>query len=496
MHMSVGARLLSGLVAIIILMAAVGSLAIYNLTRISDLNADIYNREFLGLNSAQGARVAAERLQAQTLLAIVAPKGEAQDLELAHRQEALNAFNGELATLRSLLYSPQTRDLLQQVDTIWARYLPIQNQAIEAAVAGDRTKAETIMIAADHDNYAAVDSLLQQLATEKGKVAKAAVGTVSHTATLGRNLTIGSLFIAIVLALIITLWLRQIADVIRSGTQSLAATTSELLASVTQQEASTTEQAAAVSQTTATIDQVRVTAQQASEKARMVAVMAQEAAQIGAEGLQTVEISVAGMQEVRSRVESIAEQILALSAQTQQVGEIITAVDDIADQSNMLAVNAAIEAARAGEQGRGFAVVAQEVRNLAERSKAATVQVRSILTDIQRATNAAVLATEQGTKGAEDGAKQVDKAGQAIHELAQRIQHAAEAGQQILASSGQQGVGMDQIAAAMSNINQTVTETAAGTRQLQKAAQDMDGLAKRMSILVARSPSASRNGHL
>ena len=97
---------------------------------------------------------------------------------------------------------------------------------------------------------------------------------------------------------------------------------------------------------------------------------------------------------------AIAEHILALSEQTQQIGEIIAAVNDLADQSNLLALNAAIEASRAGEQGRGFAVVAHEIRSLAEQSKAATAQVRTILSDIQRATNAAVMATEQGTKGA------------------------------------------------------------------------------------------------
>jgi len=133
------------------------------------------------------------------------------------------------------------------------------------------------------------------------------------------------------------------------------------------------------------------------------------------------------MQDLRGRVETIAEQILALSEQTQQVGEIISSVEDLADQSNLLAVNAAIEAAKAGEQGRGFAVVAQEVRTLAEKSKAATVQVRTMLTDIQRATNAAVLATEQGTRGADEGARLVEQAGITIRQLDETIRHSAEA---------------------------------------------------------------------
>ena len=95
---------------------------------------------------------------------------------------------------------------------------------------------------------------------------------------------------------------------------------------------------------------------------------------------------------------NIAETILALSEQTQQIGDIIATVNDIADQSNLLALNAAIEAARAGEAGKGFAVVAGEVRSLAEQSRQATAQVKEILGDIQKATNTAVMVTEEGTK--------------------------------------------------------------------------------------------------
>ena len=229
-----------------------------------------------------------------------------------------------------------------------------------------------------------------------------------------------------------------------------------------------------------------MTAEQANQRAQAVAEKSQQATEIAAHGLETVEAVTAGMADIRARVETIAEHTLALSEQTQQVGEIIATVEDLADQSNLLAVNAAIEASRAGEQGRGFAVVAQEVRSLAERSKAATVQVRTILTEIQRATNAAVLATEQGTKRAEEGSKLVEQAGRAIAQLDETIRESAGAAQQIVASTGQVGTGMDQIAAAMTSINQATTETAAGTKQLHKAAENVNELSNRLVDLVGR----------
>jgi len=175
-----------------------------------------------------------------------------------------------------------------------------------------------------------------------------------------------------------------------------------------------------------------------------------------------------------------------LSEHSQAIGEIIATVNDLADQSNLLAVNAAIEAAKAGEQGKGFAVVAQEVRGLAEQSKQATAQVRAILTDIQKATSAAVMATEQGTKAVEAGVKQSADAGQAIRALGDSITESAQAATQIAASSQQQMVGTDQVALAMENIKQASTQNVAGTKQAETAAQNLHDLGQKLKQLVEK----------
>jgi methyl-accepting chemotaxis protein len=195
---------------------------------------------------------------------------------------------------------------------------------------------------------------------------------------------------------------------------------------------------------------------------------------------------VQSMHELRERVEAIARDIMALSEQTQQIGEITASVSDIADQSNLLALNAAIEAAKAGEQGKGFAVVAAEVRNLAEQSKQATSKVRSILGSIQKATNAAVLATEQGSKGVEAGLGLALRAGQVIGQLVEVIQQAAQAAQQIAASAHQQSVGMDQIAQAMGEISQATTQFVAGARQSQTAAEGLKNLTRQLQVSTER----------
>ncbi|MDP1647816.1 MAG: methyl-accepting chemotaxis protein, partial [Rubrivivax sp.] len=158
-----------------------------------------------------------------------------------------------------------------------------------------------------------------------------------------------------------------------------------------------------------------------------------------------------------------------------------------AEQSNVLAVNAAIEASRAGEQGKGFGVVAQEVKSLAEQSKQATAQVRAILGDIQKATSAAVLATEQGHKAVEAGVKQSAGASDAIRQLTESVNEAAQAATQIAASSQQQMVGMDQVALAMDNIKQASTQNVAGTRQAEVAARSLHELGVKLGAMIGRS---------
>jgi methyl-accepting chemotaxis protein len=191
------------------------------------------------------------------------------------------------------------------------------------------------------------------------------------------------------------------------------------------------------------------------------------------------------MGQIRTRVETIAQTILGLAEQTQAIGTIITTVSELADQSNLLALNAAIEAARAGEQGKSFAVVAQHVRELAERSKAATQQVREILSEIQKATNAAVLVTEEGTKGVESGAKLAGQAGQVIHRIAGEVETGSQANVQIAAAAQQQTAGMEQIGQAMGSIQQATTQALASTRQAERAAQDLHTLSQSLQHTIA-----------
>ena len=280
--------------------------------------------------------------------------------------------------------------------------------------------------------------------------------------------------------------LRRTTQEIHEGVSVLASSASEILAATTQVAAGAAETATAVSETTATVEEVKQTAQVSSQKAKYVSESAQKVTQVSQAGRKSVEEATQGMHRIQEQMESIAGSIVRLSEQSQAIGEIIATVNDLTEQSNLLAVNAAIEAARAGEQGKGFAVVAQEVKSLAEQSKQATAQVRTILGDIQKATGAAVLATEQGSKAVEAGVKQSAEAGESIRLLAEGIAEAAQAATQIAASSQQQMAGMDQVALAMENIKQASSQNVAGTQQAEVAAQQLHELGQRLKQIAAQ----------
>ncbi|HLZ08916.1 MAG TPA: methyl-accepting chemotaxis protein, partial [Chloroflexota bacterium] len=279
---------------------------------------------------------------------------------------------------------------------------------------------------------------------------------------------------------------RALVGELQKGSRNLGAASSEILAAAAQQSAGAAEQAAAIAQTTATVSEIKASAEQAVQIALAVSDTAQIANRVAGDGVSAVKSTVTGMNEIQTRVQVIAENILALSEQSQQIGEIIATVNDLADQSNLLALNAAIEASRAGEHGKGFAVVAQEIRHLAEQSKAATARIRTILSDVQRATNAAVMATEQGTKGVDLGITLINQAGGTIGELADVVLRAGQSTQQIAAAVRQHLVGTEQIAVAMGNINQSSAQNLAATTNTRRAAENMTDLVERLNVLVAQ----------
>ena len=246
------------------------------------------------------------------------------------------------------------------------------------------------------------------------------------------------------------------------------------------------QQAAAINETTTTASEIAQTSKQATEHANSVIEITQRSDDLSRAGLNTVEEAVKASAALGDQVTRIAATMADLSERTQQVGEIIASVKDLAEQSNLLALNASIEASKAGEHGRGFSVVAMEMRNLAEQSRQAAVQVRSILQEIQRGARDAAAATDEGAKRASAAVRLSRSAGEAIEGLALVIKDSALAARQIAANTRQQTIGVEQIVSAVSELSAAINESAEGTRIIEAGSASLSTMSKQLAEAVGR----------
>ena len=280
--------------------------------------------------------------------------------------------------------------------------------------------------------------------------------------------------------------LRELTRQLAAATENLNASAAEILASIQEQAASTRQQAATVQQITTTVEEISQTGAQISGRAKQVAAAAEATGAASTSGMQAVQDTTRTMAAIREQVEEVAENIVALSEKTQAVGEIIATVNDIAERSNLLALNAAIEAAAAGEQGNRFSVVAQEMKNLSDQAKDSTVQVRTILGDIQKGINSSVMLTEEAVKRVEIGRQQADLAEQTIRQTARTTLESVQAFEQIIGAGSQQQIGFEQVAQGMKDIRQAASQTAAATAQLERAVANLNALSQELRQAVGK----------
>lgn len=277
---------------------------------------------------------------------------------------------------------------------------------------------------------------------------------------------------------------QRYAEDIMQACTSMVSTLQEVRQAVDAQSSGASEQASSINQITASISEIERSASQTMTKAKDLGNVAEKTRETGKLGLNSIEDSVTGMKTVRDKVQMIAQTILDLSRQTQQVGEITAVVNNLSQQSKMLAINASIEAAKAGDAGKGFAVVATEVKSLAEQSEQSTIQVQKILEDIRVATEKAVMVTEEGTKGVDNGLEMIERTGVVIRDLNEVIREATIASQQIEAAVRQESAGIEQITVGMNEINTVTSSFVSSVEQTTTAMDDLSKVTSKLQSSV------------
>jgi methyl-accepting chemotaxis protein len=239
-----------------------------------------------------------------------------------------------------------------------------------------------------------------------------------------------------------------------------------------------------VSEVSSTVAQISQAAKVASNKAKNVVENSQNVLTISSSGSEATQGTVDKISLIRDQMRSIGQAVVTLSEQSRAIDEIVSSVQDLADQSNLLAVNASIEAARAGDQGRGFAVVSQEIKTLADESRKATDQIRTILDDTRKWVSTVVMATEQGTKAVESGVEQSVLAGDSIKSLVERVASSAQEASVIAASTDEQLAGIEQASSAMVQIEKAMHQNLEGTSQVEAATKKLESLGITLNELV------------
>lgn len=274
----------------------------------------------------------------------------------------------------------------------------------------------------------------------------------------------------------------QVAESVQataSAANQISSSTEEMAAGSQEQSSQASEVAGAIEQMTKTIYETTKNTVSASDASK-------SAGQVANEGGKVVKQTIDGMNRIADVVRRSAETVQALGKNSDQIGEIIQVIDDIADQTNLLALNAAIEAARAGEQGRGFAVVADEVRKLAERTTKATKEIASMIKHIQQDTFEAVDSMQQGTKEVESGKQLAQKAGSSLEEIIRGASKVVDIVTQVAAASEEQSTAAEQISKNIESINQVTQESAQGIQQIASAAEDLNRLTSTLEDLISR----------
>jgi len=285
--------------------------------------------------------------------------------------------------------------------------------------------------------------------------------------------------------------LHQVLCQVANSTQSLVTAGEEMSSSSREQAEGAEAQKDQTAQVATAMQEMAATVQQVSENSNSAATASQKAAETAREGGKVVEETLSRMRAIADSVGDTAKKVQELGKRSEQIGQIVGVINDIADQTNLLALNAAIEAARAGEQGRGFAVVADEVRKLAERTSTATKEIADMIRSIQAETKSAVEAMQAGTQQVEMGVESTSQAGVSLHEIIQTTEQVGEMIAHIATAATEQSSATEEVSGNVGKITKIANASASAAQQISTALDDLSGLAQNLQQLVKQFKLAS-----
>jgi methyl-accepting chemotaxis protein len=392
-----------------------------------------------------------------------------------------------LAELRTLLAAdPNAGERLDRIETLVNGKFAELKQTIDTRRGGTFEATQAIV------KNGAGKTYMDDIRTIIGKIDQDQTDLLKHEAdavseatasaegTILWGTVIGVIAVAVIGTLIVTTLNSQLGGAVRDMESSSA----ELQAASQQQATGAKEQATAMSEISTTISELLATSRQIDESAQRVAQIAAKTALSARSGDATVQQARESMGGIQRQVDLIVNHMLDLGKKSQQIGGVLELINELSEQTNILAINATIEAAGAGDAGRRFAVVADEIRKLADRVGGSTKEIRVLIDEVRSAVNTTVMVTEAGSKAVDAGSRQVGDAAASFTAIAGLVDTTTEAAQEISLSTKQQTSAVEQVKGAVTNVAQTSKESEASTAQTLQTALQLSGLARTLSRLI------------
>jgi methyl-accepting chemotaxis protein len=405
--------------------------------------------------------------------------------------EALSGTRGEmrgvLQTLRAEVQDSEERRLLQEIERAEDVHRRAVESVVERSIADRSLNAGAAIEREVSPLRAALNGAIDAfLALEEQHLARGREAATAEASRASR-LVITLAGLAIVIAVALSLFLaRLLARQVTTAVRHVQSSSSELQAAAGQQATGAKEQATAMSEITTTITELLATSRQISESAQRVASIATETASAAGTGDAVVQRSQETVGSIRRQMELIVNHMLELGRKSQQIGGVVDVVNELAEQTNILAINATIEAAGAGEGGKRFGAVADEIRKLADRVANATKDVRALVDEVRSAVNTTVMATESGSKAVESGTRQFGEVAAAFGLIAGLVTTTTEAAREIELSTKQQSTAVEQVNFAVANVAQATREAEASSGQTLQTASQLADMSRGLSRLIQR----------
>jgi methyl-accepting chemotaxis protein len=481
-HWTFGRKVGAGFAVTIFLALAMGMASVLALSNVVTSKNGVIEGSATLLAGAEKLRADLETKSAEFRGFLVT--GDERYLESMRASRA--DFVSTALSLRRTVTTDQERALIDEVSRAEQQHQQLVEEIVTLRRSG--TPASTVSQAFDTNVKPSRDQLdaaiasfvsrEQELLSENNEAASRTASTASRLIV---GLAVTSVLFAAAVAYLVT---RTLGRQIGTAVSQVQSSSAELQSAASQQATGAKEEATAMAEITTTMNELLATSRQIADSAQRVSQIADQATANARAGGGTVEEARESVEGIRRQVDLIVDHMLGLGQKSQQIGAVLDIVSELAEQTNILAINATIEAASAGEFGARFAVVADEIRNLADRVAGSAKEIRDLIEEVRGAVNTTVMATETGSKTVDDGTRRFGAVSESLREIAELVTTTAEAAREIELSTKQQTTAVEQVNVAIVSVAQATRETEASSNETRQTATELATLSNDLLRLV------------